>query len=182
MTALEGKRVLLGVTGSIAAYKAAFLVRLLVKAKAEVQVILTDSGGQFITPLTLGTLSKRPVHTVLADLRTGEWVNHVALGEWADAFAIAPASANTLAKMAHGQSDNLLLTTYLSATCPVLVCPAMDRDMYQHPAVQSNLKALSGFPRHTVLEAREGELASGLEGQGRMAEPEEILKALASLV
>ncbi len=164
---LQGKRILLGVTGSIAAYKSAHLTRLLVKAGAEVQIIMSTSALDFITPLTLSTLSKQPVLHQFHRKESGEWNNHVEWGLWADLFLIAPLSANTLAKMAHGLADNLLLATYLSARCPVMVAPAMDLDMYQHSSVQSNLERIK---RHgnLILEAETGELASGLSGQGRM--------------
>lgn len=175
---LRHKKILLGVCGSIAAYKAALLIRLLIKAEAEVQVILTASASAFITPLTLATLSKRPVLTgFLKDENNGLWNNHVALGLWADALVIAPASANTVAKAANGFCDNLLTATYLSARCPVFLAPAMDLDMYAHPAVQRNLNKLRSFG-NIVMEAGYGELASGLEGQGRLAEPEEIVQVL----
>lgn len=175
---LRQKKIILGVCGSIAAYKAAHLIRLLVKAEAEVQVILTASASAFITPLTLGTLSKRPV---LSDFvkseATGEWHNHVALGLWADALVVAPASANTLAKCAQGFCDNLLTAVYLSARCPVFMAPAMDLDMYVHPAVAGNMEKLKSYG-NTLIQAGYGELASGLVGQGRMAEPEEIMGIL----
>lgn len=167
----------MGVCGSIAAYKAALLVRLLVKAEAEVQVILTASASEFITPLTLATLSKRPVLTRFVKDETGTWNNHVDLGLWADALVVAPASANTVAKFANGFCDNLLSATYLSARCPVFLAPAMDLDMYQHPAVQNNFIKLQGYGNH-IIEAGFGELASGLVGQGRLAEPEEIVQVL----
>ncbi|GMQ28289.1 bifunctional phosphopantothenoylcysteine decarboxylase/phosphopantothenate--cysteine ligase CoaBC [Algoriphagus confluentis] len=172
---LKGKRILLGVTGSIAAYKSALLTRLLIKSGAEVQIITSASALDFITPLTLATLSKKPVLSEFSDKKSGEWNNHVELGLWADLFIVAPLSANTLAKFAHGICDNLLSATYLSARCPVMVAPAMDLDMYQHPAVQSNLRSLQSFGNQ-VLEAESGELASGLSGQGRMMEPEHILE------
>ncbi len=172
---LSGKRILLGVTGSIAAYKTALLTRLLIKSGAEVKVIMTTSALDFITPLTLSTLSKNPVHTQFWEGKTGEWTNHVELGLWADLMVIAPLSANTLGKMANGICDNLLLATYLSARCPVMVCPAMDLDMYQHPSVKTNLTKLQAFG-NLILEPASGELASGLVGQGRMVEPEEILQ------
>ncbi len=172
---LAGKKILLAVCGSIAAYKTAFFVRLLVKEGAEVKVIMTESAKDFITPLTLATLSKNPVHSQYFDKSSGEWHNHVELGMWADLMLIAPLSANTLGKMANGICDNLLLATYLSAKCPVLVAPAMDLDMYQHPTTQENLNRLISFGNE-VVEARDGELASGLSGQGRMAEPEELLE------
>ncbi|WP_371415937.1 flavoprotein [Pontibacter sp. SGAir0037] len=174
---LQGKKILVGVCGSIAAYKAALLVRQLIKAEAEVQVILTASASAFITPLTLSTLSKRPVLTEFVKDTQGVWNNHVELGLWADAMVVAPASANSVAKFANGFCDNLLSATYLSARCPVFVAPAMDLDMYQHPAVQANFRKLQGYGNH-IIEAGYGELASGLVGQGRMAEPEEIVEVL----
>lgn len=174
---LRHKKILLGVTGSISAYKAAFLVRLLIKAEAEVQVILTTSASAFITPLTLATLSKRPVLTEFVKNESGEWNNHVDLGLWADAMIVAPASANTIAKMANGFCDNLLTASYLSARCPVFVAPAMDLDMYQHPAVSANFEKLQSYG-NKIIEAGFGELASGLVGQGRLAEPEEIVEVL----
>lgn len=174
---LAGKKILLAVCGSIAAYKTAFFVRLLVKEGAEVKVIMTTSATDFITPLTLATLSKNPVHTSYFNKENGEWHNHVELGLWADLMIVAPLSANTLGKMANGICDNLLLATYLSARCPVIVAPAMDLDMYQHPSVQSNLEKLKSYGNE-VIEARDGELASGLSGQGRMAEPEELLEVI----
>lgn len=175
---LRHKKIILGVCGSIAAYKAAALVRLLIKEEAEVQVILTTSASSFITPVTLSTLSKRPVLTefVRSD-QSGLWHNHVELGLWADALVVAPASANTVAKFARGLCDNLLSATYLSARCPVFVAPAMDLDMYQHPAVQENFRLLRSYGNH-LIEAGYGELASGLVGQGRLAEPEEIVQVL----
>ena len=169
---LSGKKILLGITGSIAAYKSAVLVRLLVKAGAEVKVIMTPAAKDFVTPLTLSTLSKHPVLTDLFDGQS--WSNHVQLGRWADLMLIAPLSCNTLAKMAHGQCDNLLLAVYLSATCPVAVAPAMDEDMWLHPSTQQNLQLLQSFGNQ-VLPVEKGELASGLHGEGRMAEPEAIL-------
>lgn len=175
---LGGKNILLGITGSIAAYKAALITRLLAKEGAEVQVLMTDASKTFITPLTLSTLSKRPVVSTYADdSDTGVWNNHVELGLWGDAMLIAPASANTLAKMAQGLCDNVLLATYLSARCPVYVAPAMDLDMYKHPATQENLAKLR---QHgiTIIDPESGELASGLSGQGRMAEPESIVSFL----
>lgn len=171
---LQGKRILLGVTGSIAAYKSALLTRLLIKSGAEVQLIMSASALDFITPLTLSTLSKKPVYTEFSDKKTGKWTNHVELGLWADLFIVAPASANTLGKFANGICDNLLSATYLSARCPVMLAPAMDLDMYQHPSVQSNLSKLSSYG-NIILDAESGELASGLSGQGRMMEPEHIL-------
>jgi phosphopantothenoylcysteine decarboxylase/phosphopantothenate--cysteine ligase len=170
---LKGKRILVGVTGGIAAYKIPFLVRELIKLGAEVKCILTPASSAFVTPLTLATVSKNPVYTELFDRETGEWANHVELGLWADAFVIAPLTASSLAKLAVGHSDNLLLTTYLSARCPVFVAPAMDLDMYVHPTTAANLEQIAKNNVH-VIPAEEGELASGLSGQGRMAEPEHI--------
>lgn len=171
---------MLGVTGSIAAYKAASLVRLLVKAGCEVQVVMTSLAKQFITPLTMATLSKRPILVEFFDPENGAWNSHIKLGEWADCMLIAPATANTLAKMAHGVADNLLLTSYLSARCPVAVAPAMDLDMYAHAATQENLKLLQQRGVQ-VVEPGSGFLASGLEGKGRMAEPEQIVEFLEEL-
>ena len=172
---MHGKRIIVGVTGSIAAYKAAALVRLLVKEGAEVKVVMTELAKQFITPLTMATLSKHPVMVEFYNPENGDWHSHVDMGLWADLYLIAPATANTLGKMAHGIADNLLLTTYLSAKCPVVVAPAMDLDMYRHPATQRNLEILKGFG-NLIVEAETGELASGLIGKGRMAEPEEIVR------
>lgn len=174
---LKGKHILLGVTGSIAAYKAAFLIRLLVKQQAVVKVIMTEAAGSFIVPVTLSTLSKHPVLTDLVDKGSENWNNHVELGLWADAYVIAPASANSIGKMANGLCDNLLTATYLSARCPVFFAPAMDLDMLKHKAVQHNIERLVSFG-NILIDAEEGELASGLEGKGRMAEPEEITKIL----
>jgi len=175
---LSNRRILLGISGSIAAYKAAPLVRLLVQAGAEVQCILTESAAQFVTPLTLGTLSKKPVLTgFLRDAAAGTWHNHVELGLWADAYLIAPASAHTVAQLAHGFCPNLLSTVYLSARCPVFLAPAMDLDMFAHPAVQQNLARLRSFGNH-VFDSPAGELASGLSGPGRMLEPEQIVAEL----
>lgn len=174
---LEGKKIILGVTGSIAAYKAAFFVRLLVKEGAEVKVIMTKAAHDFVTATTLATLSKNPALSAFTKNDTGEWNNHVELGLWADAMIIAPASANTLGKMANGLCDNLLLATYLSARCPVFFAPAMDLDMYQHPAVLNNIEKLRGFGNR-LIEAEHGELASGLVGTGRMAEPEHMVALL----
>ena len=170
---MQGKHIIIGVTGSIAAYKAAALVRLLVKEGAEVKVVMTDLAKQFITPLTLATLSRHPVMVEFYNPENGDWHSHVDMGLWADLYLIAPATANTIGKMAHGIADNLLLTTYLSAKCPVMVAPAMDLDMYRHPATQRNLDILRGYG-NLIVEPAEGELASGLTGKGRMAEPEEI--------
>ena len=172
---LQGKRILVGVTGSIAAYKTAILTRLLIKSGAEVQLVATTSALDFITPLTLATLSKRPVLSAFFEKNTGQWHNHVELGLWADLFLVAPLSANTLAKFAQGGCDNLLTATYLSCRCPVMLAPAMDLDMYQHPAVRANLEKVAFFG-NSVLDAETGELASGLSGQGRMMEPEHILE------
>ncbi|MEI2738657.1 MAG: bifunctional phosphopantothenoylcysteine decarboxylase/phosphopantothenate--cysteine ligase CoaBC [Chitinophagaceae bacterium] len=169
---LEGKKILLGITGSIAAYKSIYLVRSLVKAGAEVRVIITPSAKDFVSSLTLSTLSRNPVLTDLFDEES--WSNHVMLGRWADLMIIAPLSCNTLSKMANGQCDNLLLATYLSATCPVVMAPAMDEDMWRHPATKENLKKLESFG-NTVIPVEKGDLASGLTGEGRMAEPEQIL-------
>ncbi len=174
---LGGKKIIVGITGSIAAYKSAILTRLLVKAGAEVKVIMTASAHDFITPLTLATLSKNSVLTEFSKDKTGIWNNHVELGLWADAILIAPASANTISKMASGLCDNLLLATYLSARCPVFLAPAMDLDMLQHPATKANLQQLKIFG-NTIIESAFGELASGLIGNGRMAEPEEIVSLL----
>ena len=167
------KKIIVGVCGSIAAYKTAWLIRLLIKAGAEVQVIMTRAASKFVTPLTLSTLSKKPVLTDFIKSKTGLWNDHVALGLWADAFIVAPASANTLAKLAGGICDNLLNAVYLSARCPVFFAPAMDLDMYQHPSTQNNLKKLTAFRNH-IIDPDFGELASGLTGIGRMAEPENI--------
>ncbi len=174
---LVGKHILLGVTGSIAAYKTASLIRLLVKAGAEVKVVMTSLAKQFITPLTLATLSKNPILVDFFDPTNGAWNSHVSLGMWADAYLIAPASANTIGKMANGVADNLLLTSYLSAKCPVFVAPAMDLDMYAHPSTQRNLDVLRSYGNH-IIEATSGELASGLDGKGRMEEPEKIVEYL----
>lgn len=170
---LQGRHILLGITGSIAAYKAAMLCRLLKTAGAEVQVVMTPLAKQFITPLTMATLSKNPILVEFFNPENGSWNSHVSLGEWADCYLIAPATANTLAKMATGTADNLLLTTYLSARCPVVVAPAMDLDMYAHIATQGNLRTLAERGV-SIVEPEEGELASGLSGKGRMAEPHQI--------
>jgi len=176
--ALEGRRILLGITGSIAAYKAAVLCRLLEGAGAEVRVVMTPFAKKFITPLTMATLSKNPILVEFFDPENGAWNSHVSLGEWADCLLIAPATANTLAKMAAGIADNLLLTTYLSARCPVIAAPAMDLAMYAHAATQHNLRTLA--ERGVLLvEPGSGELASGLTGKGRMAEPAEIVACVA---
>jgi len=170
---LTGKKIILGITGSIAAYKTAFLVRSLVKSGAELRVIATRSALDFVTPLTLSTLSNHPVYSEYLKNEQGEWVNHVEMGLWADLMVIAPATANTLSKMAHGQCDNLLMAVYLSARCPVLFAPAMDLDMYQHPATKANIAALQQYG-NGLIPPGTGLLASGLSGEGRMAEPEEI--------
>jgi phosphopantothenoylcysteine decarboxylase/phosphopantothenate--cysteine ligase len=169
---LQGKKILLGVSGSIAAYKTPHLVRILVKAGAEVKVIATRASLEFVSPLSLSTVSKNPVLSELSEQDT--WANHVALGRWADLMLIAPLSCNTLAKMSAGLCDNLLMSVYLSATCPVVVAPAMDEDMWKHPSTKQNLKKISDWGNQ-VIPVRHGELASGLVGEGRMAEPEEIL-------
>jgi phosphopantothenoylcysteine decarboxylase/phosphopantothenate--cysteine ligase len=174
---LKGKKIILGVTGSIAAYKAAMLVRLLVKEGAEVKVIMTSLAREFITPLTMATLSRNPVMIDFFNPESGEWNNHVSLGMWADALVVAPATANTIAKMANGIADNLLCTTYLSARCPVFIVPAMDEDMYRHKATKRNTQTLQSGG-NIILEAATGELASGLEGKGRMEEPEIIVSLL----
>ena len=172
---LNGKHIILGITGSIAAYKAAMLCRLLVKEGAEVRVIMTPLAKQFITPLTMATLSKHPILVEFFNPENGEWNSHVSLGEWADMLLIAPATANTLAKMTTGVADNLLLTTYLSARSKVAIAPAMDLDMYAHITTQNNLRTLAERGV-AIIEPEAGELASGLIGKGRMAEPEEIVK------
>jgi phosphopantothenoylcysteine decarboxylase/phosphopantothenate--cysteine ligase len=176
---LEGKKIVLGVCGSIAAYKSATLVRLLVKAGAEVQVVMTADAVSFITPLTLSTLSKKPVLVKYFEPDTGTWNNHVELSLWADLFIIAPTSANTMAKMANGQCDNLLTAAYLSAKCPVYFAPAMDLDMWRHPATFANVQKLQSYG-NLLIQPGTGELASGLHGEGRMAEPEEIVSFIAA--
>jgi len=174
---LQGKHIILGVTGSIAAYKAAQLTRLLIKEGAEIKIVVTPAAKEFITPITLSALSKNPVLCDFFQLQTGGWNSHVELGIWGDIMLIAPASANTIAKMAHGICDNLLLTTYLSARCPVFIAPAMDADMFSHPATKQNLQILKSFG-NSVIEPTFGELASGLEGKGRMEEPENIVSEI----
>ena len=171
---LQGKKIILGVTGSIAAYKSAQLIRLLIKEGVEIKVIMTPLAKEFITPLTLATLSKNPILIDFFDPTNGDWNSHVDLGLWADAYLIAPATANTIGKMAAGIADNLLLTTYLSAKCPVFVAPAMDLDMFAHPAMTRNLDSLKTNGNY-VIEPSTGELASGLEGKGRMEDPEKIV-------
>ncbi len=172
---LKGKKILLGVTGSIAAYKTAVLTRLLIKEGAEVRIVMTPLAKEFITPLTLATLSKNPVLVDFFDPEDGRWNSHIDLGMWADAYIIAPASANTIAKMAAGIADNLLLTTCLSVRSVVFVAPAMDVDMYEHVATRENIEKLK-TRNVKIIDPGSGELASGLEGKGRMAEPEELLE------
>ena len=174
---LENKKILLGITGSIAAYKACVLARLFIKKGAEVQVVMTPSAKEFITPLTLATLTQKPVVSEFFDRRDGSWHSHVSLGLWADAMLVAPASASTIGKMANGIADNMLVTTYLSMKAPVFVAPAMDLDMYAHPTTQANLKKLASYGNH-IIEPGTGFLASKLEGKGRMEEPEKIVEAL----
>jgi len=174
---LKDKNILVGVTGGIAAYKTATVIRLLVKEGANVKVIMTDHAKEFITPLTLSTLSKNPVLTEFYNPESGDWNSHIDLGLWADLYLIAPATANSIAKMAGGIADNLLLTTYLSARCPVLIAPSMDVDMLNHPATTINIETLKAFG-NSILEPPEGELASGLTGKGRMTEPEDIVKEI----
>lgn len=174
---IQGKKIVIGITGSIAAYKAVYLVRLLVRAGAEVKVIMTSAAKDFVSSLTLSTLSKNAVLSDLFDEQS--WTNHVMLGRWADIMVLAPLSCNTLSKMAYGRCDNLLLATYLSATCPVVVAPAMDEDMWHHPATRENLRRLESFG-NTILPVEKGELASGLYGDGRMAEPERIFQFIST--
>ncbi len=176
---MKGRKIIIGVTGGIAAYKSAHLVREFIKAGAEVKVLMTKAAKEFITPLTMATLSKNPVLIDFFNPENGDWNSHVDLGLWADAMIIAPATANTLAKMNHGIADNLLLTSYLSAKCPVFFAPAMDLDMYQHPATQKNIQDLISRG-HICIDADSGELASGLVGKGRMAEPIQIFNAVSS--
>ncbi|WP_417887237.1 bifunctional phosphopantothenoylcysteine decarboxylase/phosphopantothenate--cysteine ligase CoaBC [Zunongwangia sp.] len=177
MHVLRGKKILLGITGGIAAYKTPSLVRLLIKAGADVRVIMTPAAKEFVTPLTLSTLSKNQVYSSFTQSEEEQWNNHVELGLWADVFLIAPATASTLSKMVAGNSDNLLVAVYLSARCPVFFAPAMDLDMYQHPSTQKNLQILQDYG-NKMIPAETGELASGLSGKGRMAEPETIFKKL----
>lgn len=174
---IAGKKIVLGITGSIAAYKACLIIRGLVKRGAEVQVVITPAGKEFITPVTLSALTHKPVISEFFSQRDGSWHSHVDLGLWADAMLIAPCTASTLGKMAHGIADNMLITTYLSMKAPVFIAPAMDLDMYNHPATQENLRTLIGYGNH-VIEPGCGFLASGLEGKGRMEEPENIIQAL----
>ncbi|MCE4564217.1 bifunctional phosphopantothenoylcysteine decarboxylase/phosphopantothenate--cysteine ligase CoaBC [Maribellus sp. CM-23] len=172
---LKGKNIILGITGSIAAYKAAILLRLLIKEGAEVQVVITPAGKEFITPVTLSALSNKPVVSEFFGANDGSWNSHVDLGLWADLMLVAPATASTLGKMAHGIADNMLVTTYLSAKCPVFIAPAMDLDMFAHPSTQRNLSILKEYG-NSIVEPASGELASGLEGKGRMEEPGKILE------
>ena len=172
---LQGKKIILGISGGIAAYKSVYLLRLFIKAGAEVQVVITPSGKEFITPVTLSALSGKPVISEFFTANTGSWNSHVDLGLWADAMVIAPATASTIAKMANGVADNMLITTYLSAKAPVFIAPAMDLDMYAHPSTQHNLTLLREYGNH-IIEPASGELASHLVGKGRMEEPERILE------
>lgn len=174
---LKGKHIILGITGSIAAYKAAYLLRLFIKQGAEVQVVMTPAGKEFITPVTLSSLSGKPVVSEFFTANTGEWHSHVDLGLWADAMVVAPATASTIGKMAHGIADNMLVTTYLSCKAPVFVAPAMDLDMYAHPSTRHNLELLRSYGNH-IIEPATGELASHLTGKGRMEEPEQIVAVL----
>ena len=174
---LQGKKIVLGITGSIAAYKAAVLIRLLIKKGAEVQVVITPAGKEFITPITLSALTSKPVISEFFAQRDGSWHSHVALGQWADAMLVAPATASSIGKMAHGIADNMLITTYLSMKAPVFVAPAMDLDMFAHPSTTENLNTLRRYGNH-IIEPAEGELASHLVGKGRMEEPENIVAYL----
>ena len=177
METLRGKKIVLGITGSIAAYKACYLIRGLIKRGAEVQVVITPAGKEFITPVTLSALTSKPVVSEFFSGRDGSWHSHVALGLWADAMVIAPATASSIGKMAHGIADNMLITTYLSMKAPVFVAPAMDLDMFAHPSTQQNLERPRSYGNH-IIEPASGELASHLEGKGRMEEPENIIKVL----
>ena len=174
---LKGKKIVLGITGSIAAYKSCLIIRELVKRGAEVQVVITPAGKEFITPITLSALTQKPVISDFFSQRDGTWHSHVALGLWADAMLIAPCTASTLGKMANGIADNMLITTYLSMKAPVFIAPAMDLDMYAHPTTQQNMERLKGFGNH-IIEPQSGFLASGLEGKGRMEDPEKIVAVL----
>lgn len=179
MNSLKGKHFVVGITGSIAAYKTCSLIRLLIKAGAEVQVVITPAGKEFITPITLSALTSKPVISEFFSQRDGSWHSHVDLGLWADAMIIAPATASTIGKMAHGIADNMLITTYLSMKAPVFVAPAMDLDMYRHPSTVNNLNVLRTYGNH-IIEAADGELASHLVGKGRMEEPEKIFEVLSA--
>ena len=174
---LKGKKIVLGITGSIAAYKSCLIIRALIKHGAEVQVVITPSGKEFITPITLSALTHKPVISEFFSQRDGTWHSHVDLGLWADAMLIAPCTASTLGKMVHGVADNMLITTYLSMKAPVFIAPAMDLDMFQHPSTQANLQQLKSYGNH-IIEPASGFLASGLEGKGRMEEPEKIVEQL----
>ena len=174
---LKGKKIVLGITGSIAAYKSCLIIRALIKHGAEVQVVITPSGKEFITPITLSALTHKPVISEFFSQRDGTWHSHVDLGLWADAMLIAPCTASTLGKMAHSVADNMLITTYLSMKAPVFIAPAMDLDMFQHPSTQANLQQLKSYGNH-IIEPASGFLASGLEGKGRMEEPEKIVEQL----
>ena len=178
---LNGKHIVLGITGSIAAYKACLLIRMLIKEGAEVQVVITPAGKEFITPITLSALTHKPVVSEFFSQRDGSWNSHVDLGLWADAMVIAPATASTIGKMANGIADNMLITTYLSMKAPVIVAPAMDLDMYAHPSTQRNLQTLRSYG-NVIVEPAEGELASQLVGKGRMEEPEKILKVVETVL
>ena len=175
---LKGKKIVLGITGSIAAYKSCLVIRELIKSGAEVQVVITPAGKEFITPITLSALTHKPVVSEFFSQKDGTWNSHVDLGLWADAMVIAPCTAATLGKMANGVADNMLITTYLSMKAPVFIAPAMDLDMYKHASTQKNIETLRSFGNH-IIEPGSGFLASGLEGKGRMEEPENIVKALA---
>ena len=174
---LKGKHIVLGITGSIAAYKACLIIRGFIKQGAEVQVVITPAGKEFITPITLSALTSKPVISEFFAQRDGTWNSHVNIGQWADVMLIAPATASTIGKMAHGIADNMLITTYLSMKAPVFIAPAMDLDMYAHPSTQHNLKLLKSYGNH-IIEPGTGFLASHLEGKGRMEEPENIIKII----
>lgn len=178
---LEGKHILIGVTGSIAAYKIPYLVRLFKKAKAEVKVVMTPSAKDFVTTLTLSTLSENPVYLEAYDSTDGSWNSHIELAEWADLQLLAPVSANSLGKMVNGIVDNLFLTTYLSARSPVIIAPAMDLDMYKHPSTKNNIEKLKSYG-HLIIEPTTGELASGLCGAGRLEEPEKIFEIVSDFL
>jgi len=178
---LKNKNIILGVTGSIAAYKSAYLTRLLIKEGCNVKIIMTEYSKEFITPLTLSTLSQNPTASNFFDKSSGDWNSHIEFGLWADYYIIAPLSANTLAKMANGICDNLLMAVYLACRCPVLFAPAMDMDMYKHPATQNNIKTVLSY-NNIIIEPESGELASGLDGCGRMAEPENIVSFLKTFI